>query len=113
MATAKKITLESAEPAEETVSVDDEGFVEKVTAIVRDILKTERPSESAEPTGEPEKRLSVRDEEDRTRSIVAEAIDKFKGESKSEPKSETKSEPERVPGASTTRWVEKVLWGKE
>jgi len=45
---------------------------------------------------------------DRVKKAVAEFLKKDDA-----PKPEPTKEPEKVPGSSATRWVEKWVWGKE
>jgi len=114
MVTKAKETVE-VETTETETSTDEKVSRSEIADVVRDVLKDLLPgkTETTE-TSEPEKRLSVRDEEERTRGIVATAIEEFKKGFKGdgETKEPTK-EPEKVPGSSTVRKVEHVLWGAE
>jgi hypothetical protein len=114
MATAKvKETPEVETPVEETVSVDDPGFVEAVTSVVRDFLsKTKDAPAETEVETETGKRPTARDEEERVTNLVSAAIAKFKSEAETtEP--ETGKVAEKVPGSVSFRKIEKWLWGVE
>ena len=92
------------EPAAEPASDD---FKEKVTAIVEEVLATLTPEAATEPA-EPQ---TAREEEKHTRSVVSQAIEEFLAAAKPQPTSAPETETE--PGKTTTRKIEKWLWGKE
>jgi len=117
MAVAKTKEPTVVEETETEVTVDDSAFVDKVTAIVLDLFKKNGPpaveGEEPAPEGEPAKRMSLRDEEEHTRSLVAEAIAQFKKESPPEKEGGKETATETVPGKATIRKIEAWLWGKE
>ena len=119
MATAKtKPVTEEPEPEPATTEPSDD-FTEKVTAVLKDVLPgmlggaaatTETETESVEDTTT----MTARQEEQRTHSIVSEAIKAFKEEfSADDSKKADKKEPEAEPGKKPTPWIQRVVWGIE
>lgn len=123
MAVAKtKPAPESEAEAKTEVESTDEKPVTKsdVVEIVKEAVAGLIPGKETTTTTETEtevetgKPMTAREEEARTHNIVAEAIKVFKEEVLGTgEKAETKKETETQPGAKTTRWIERVLWGKE
>jgi hypothetical protein len=83
--------------------------------VMKDLFGDKVPdAPEGEPAPDDSKPMTAREEEARTHNIVAEAIKAFKEEFAGEDKDKPdKKEPESVPGKKATRWIEKVLWGKE
>ena len=116
MATAK--TKPVTEEPEVTEPATDEKPVTKsdVVEIVKGLLPgvSTETTETETTVSEATEPLTSRQEEARASNIVLEKIQELKtafDEGKS--KEPDKKEPESVPGKQTTRWIEKVLWGKE
>ena len=120
MATAKTKPVteepEVTEPATDEKPVTKSEVVEIVKEAISDLLPGKKDAEATE---EPEAVedttvMTARQEEQRTHSIVSEAIKAFKEEFAGDDKSKAeKKEPEAEPGKKPTRWVERVLWGAE
>jgi hypothetical protein len=105
-------------PATEPPAPDDAALTEKITSIVKEVVGSLVPGaeDDTKKATTSDKAPSPRDEEARTRSIVAEAIAAFKGTLDETDKGKAApagAGPETKPGAKTGRWIEKHLWGVE
>lgn len=114
MATAKAKVEEPVEEATDEKPVTKSDVVEIVKEALSDLLpgkaETEEPAEEVEDTTV----MTARQEEQRTHSIVSEAIKAFKEEFTAEDsKKSEKKEAETEPGKKPTRWVERFVWGHE
>ncbi len=101
---------------ETTTEKTPDDLTEKIRAVVKEVLGDLSPKGEAktEPDPESAKPLTAREEETRTHNIVAEAIAAFKEElvgQKSEKPQPAHKEAETVPGSSSVRKIEKLLWG--
>ena len=107
--------VEPEAETKETVEITDDALTEKIKAVVESMLPGGETTETTttETETETSKPLTAREEEARTHNIVSEAIKAFKDEFAGEKKEPEKKEPETQPGTKATRWVERVLWGKE
>ena len=76
---------------------------------------TRPPRGRAQASASDDKPVGPREEEARTRSIVAEAIAALKEQIKGEEPAAKPAakETETPPGTKTGRWIEKHLWGAE
>ena len=119
MATAKTkpVTEEpDPEPATDEKPVTKSDVVEIVKEAISDLLpgKVEATTEETETDVEDTTTMTARQEEQRTHSIVSEAIKAFKEEfSADDSKKADKKEPEAEPGKKPTPWIQRVVWGIE
>lgn len=126
MVTKAKPAVEPDEPRTEEPTVDDaaklsdDELTEKIKAVLTDLLPNFPKSDDApegEPTDDPAKPVTARQEEARAHSLVAELVAAFKDEFSGDDKEKSeKKEPETQPGPKAgglKRWVEKNLWGIE
>ena len=113
-APATDVKPEPAAAAPETTPIDDAGLTEKITAVVKQVLGEMGTDKPAAPATDV-KPIGPREEEARTRSIVAEAIAALKEQIKGEEPAAKPAakETETPPGTKTGRWIEKHLWGAE
>jgi hypothetical protein len=112
--TKEPVTEEPTEPeakTEESEPVTKANLRSLLEELIPEFLRGE-PEAEADPE-KPAKRETAKDEEQRTYADVMEAIKEFKASLKSEPKEEKTAEPETVPGSTTVRKIEKLLWGAE
>jgi len=104
-------TEAEVEKTAETPSTDEDK--KTIREVVEEILTDLLPAKSEEtvieePAAEPQ---TAREEEKHTRSVVSQAIEEFLAAAKPQPTSAPETETE--PGKTTTRKIEKWLWGKE
>lgn len=103
-------TEEPEAKVEETEVVTKDNLRSLLQELIPEFLKGEPEAEKETPA----KRETAKDEEQRTYSDVMEAIKEFKASLKGEEKpAEKAAEPEKVPGSTTVRKIEAILWGKE
>ena len=107
---ASDAPTEPEDKPEEQSEPDDDTLTAKIKAVVEEVLAA-KPEVEVEKADDA-KRPTLREEEasmnDRVKKAVAEFLKKDDA-----PKPEPTKEPEKVPGSSATRWVEKWVWGKE
>ena len=113
------MVTKKTEPAPETESPSEqepETKTEDKTSLREEIKAVLEEMGTKKPEPEEGKPVTSREEEQRTYSIVREAIETFKEElgiGKEPEKKEEKKETETVPASNPVRWIERKLWGKE